>query len=144
MRTNAIPAKEGLATRVLSILSYAILLGGIVTIAFSAYLVVVSYSSLPAWDGWIQIHFAANRGTASTFAWLWNQHYDHRLVIPKLFLLADLQWFQARQVFLLVSIFAIQVLHLLLWGWSMRVLGGWSGALWRTGFGLVAFCLFCP
>ena len=26
----------------------------------------------------------------------------------------------------------------------MRVLGGWRGALWRTGVGLTAFCLFCP
>jgi hypothetical protein len=26
----------------------------------------------------------------------------------------------------------------------MRVLGGWCGALWRTGTGLAAFCLFCP
>lgn len=47
-------------------------------------------------------------------------------------------------MFLLVSIFVIQILHLSLWGWSMRIFGGWSGALWRTGFGLAAFCLFCP
>ena len=26
----------------------------------------------------------------------------------------------------------------------MRALGGWRGALWRTGFGLAAFCLFFP
>ena len=117
-----------------NVLSYAILLGGVITIGFSAYLVVVSYSSLPAWDGWIQLHFAANRRTIPTLTWLWNQHYDHRLVIPKLFLLADLRWFQARQVFLLVSIFVIQLLHLLVLGWSMRVLGGWSGALWAYRF----------
>lgn len=106
---------------------------------------MVSYSSLPHWDGWeIQIQFAANGGGQSTLRWLWKQENQHRIVIPKLFLLADLRWFHARQAFLLASIFLIQILHLVLLGWCMRVLGGWRGTLWRTGFGLAAFCLFCP
>jgi hypothetical protein len=131
-------------SRVANTLSYIVVLGGVVTIALSLYLVFASYSSLPFYDAWGQIDFAANEGTAHTFDWLWRQYNQHRLVIPKLFLLADLHWFQARQVFSLTSIFAIQLLLLGLLGWSMRVLGGWRGALWRTGFGLGAFCLFCP
>src|SRR5271167_563591 len=142
--TSPILAKKGFAPQAIAILSYAILLGGILTIGFSAYLVVVSYSSLPFWDGWVQIDFPANEGTAHTFDWLWRQYNQHRLVIPKLFLLADLHWFQARQAFLLVTNFLIQFLHLLLLSWSMRVVGGWRGALWRAGTGLAAFCLFCP
>ena len=124
--------------------SCVILLGGIATIAFSAYLVVVSYSSLPYWDGWGQIDFGAQGRAQSTLTWLWTLHSEHRLVIPRLFLLADLRWFHATQVFLLASIFVIQLLHLALLGWSMRVFGGWRGSLWRTGVGLTAFCLFCP
>ncbi len=59
-------------------------------------------------------------------------------------MLADLHWFHARQVFLLSSIFVIQLLHTLVLSWSMRVFGGWRGAVWRSGTGLAAFCLFCP
>lgn len=144
MTTSPILAKKDFASRALPILSYVILLGGIITIGFSAYIVVVSYSSLPYWDGWIQIDFAAHGGNPLTSDWLWKQHNEHRMPIPKLLLLADLYWFHARQVLLLASIFVIQFLQLLLLAWSMRALAGWRGALWRTGVGLGAFCLFCP
>ena len=92
----------------------------------------------------MQVEVAANGGNPLSPAWLWQQHNEHRLVIPKLFLAADLRLFQARQAFLLASIFVIQLLHWGLLSWSMWVLGGWRGALWRTGAGLAAFCLFCP
>jgi len=135
---------EGYRLRLTSALSYAILLGGILTIAVALYMVVVSYSSLPYWDGWTQVGIVATGHNPLSTVWLWHQHNEHRLVIPKLFLAADLRLFQARQVFLLASIFTIQLLHLALLSWSMRVLGDWRGALWRTGVGLAAFCLFCP
>ncbi len=143
MTTSPTLAEKGFAPQALSILSYAILLGGIITVGFSAYIVVASYSSLPYWDGWAQIDFAANRDT-SVLDWLWTQHNEHRLVISRLLMLADLHWFHARQVFLLSSIFAVLLLHVLLLGWSMRVVGGWRGSLWRTGVGVAAFCLLCP
>ncbi len=144
MTTSPRLAKKTFLYNASSILSYAILLGGIITIVFSAYMAVVSYSSLPYWDGWIQIKFAAEGGNPFTLDWLWSQYNEHRMPISKLFLLADLYWFHARQVFLVSSIFVIQLLHLLVLSWSMRVFGGWRGALWRTGVGLAAFCLFCP
>ena len=125
-------------------LSYAILLGGFLTVALSLYIVVTTRSSLPFWDGWTQIEVVASGRNPVSLSWLWQQHNEHRLVLPKLFLAADLRFFQARQVFLLASIFVIQLLHLALLSWSMKVLGGWSGSLWRAGTGLAAFCLFCP
>jgi hypothetical protein len=131
-------------SRISNVLSYAILLGGILTIAVTLYMVVTSYSSLPFWDGWEVFQFAANGGDLLSPAWLWRLHNEHRMVIPKLFLAADMRLFQARQVFLLASIFGIQLMHLALLSWSMRVLGGWRGALLRSGTGLAAFCLFCP
>ena len=143
--TNPTLAKKGFAPQAIAILSYAILLAGVITIGFSAYLVVVSHSNLPYWDGWSQVAFASNGGgTPHTLDWLWRQFNQHRLFIPRLFLLADLRWFHATQTFLLASVFAIQFLYLLLLSWSMRVLGAWRGALWRSGAGLAAFCLFCP
>ena len=142
--TSAVERREPEASRLASALSYAVLLGGILTIAVALYMVVVSYSCLPYWDGWDQVYIAASGGNPLSPAWLWQQHNEHRLVIPKLFLAVDLRLFRARQVFLLASIFVIQLLHLALLSWSMRVLGGWRGMLWRTGVGLAAFCLFCP
>jgi len=125
-------------------LSYAILLGGFITIGVAAFLVVISYSSLPFSDGWTPVAAAASGVHLLSFDWLVRQHNTHRLVIPKLLLIADLRLFQYRQVFLLASIFVIQLLHWLLPGWSMKVLGGWRGAVWRSGVGVSAFCLFCP
>src|ERR1035437_270737 len=131
-------------SRASSILSYAILLGGILTTGVALYMVVVSYSSLPYWDGWMEVEYAASGGNVLSPAWLWERDNEHRLILPKLFLAADLRLFQGRQIFLLASILGIQLLHLALLSWSMRVLGGWRGALWRTGTGLAAFCLFYP
>lgn len=125
-------------------LSYAILLGGLCTIAVAAYTILVSYSSLPWWDTWQYIAAFAQGENPLSPGWLWQQHNEHRLLIQKLFFAIDLEVFHGRQVFLLASIAVIQLLHLGLWGWSMRVLGGWRGALWRSGVGLVAFCIFCP
>jgi len=127
-----------------SSLSYAILLGGLLTIGAMLYIVVTTYSNLPFWDGWSQVEVAADGHSPFAPTWLWELHNEHRLVLPKLFLGVDLGFFGARQTFLLASIFVIQLLHWLLLSWSMWVLGAWRGALWRTGVGLAAFCLFCP
>jgi len=131
------------ASSVLSaVLSATILLGGILTIALMLYLVVSSYSSQPYNDQWTILVFAAKGGDLLSPAWLWERYAEHRLPIPKLFLAADLYCFRDNQKFLLGSIFVFQFLHLVLLSWSMRRLGGWRGALWLTGTGLAAFCLF--
>lgn len=98
-----------------TVFSYAILLGGVITIGVAVYMVMVSYSILPFWDGWMQIGVVARGENPLSVAWLWKQYDVHRVVIPKLFLLVDLRWFRATQVFLLVCNLLIQFLHLLLW-----------------------------
>jgi hypothetical protein len=138
------PAAATPLSRASSALSWAILLGGIATIGVTLHMVTASYSSLPFWDGWIQIAVVANGESPISPAWLWRPHVEHRLPIPKLFLAADLSMFHARQTFLLASILTVQFLHWLLLSWSMRAQGNWRGPLWRTGTGLAAFCLFCP
>ena len=127
-----------------SLFSYAILAGGMLTGVVAVCMVVVSYSPLPFWDHWTQIERAASGRSVTSFSWLWQQHNEHRLLLPKLFLAADLLLFKGQQRFLLTSIFVIQLLHWCLLCWSTWVLGKWRGALWRTGAGLAAFCLFCP
>lgn len=132
------------AELVSSALSWLILLGGVVTIGIALYMVVICYSSLPWSDGWTQIFSAAQGRNPFSLSWLWQQHNEHRLLIPKLFLGLDLRLFHATQKLLLAAIFTTQLLLLCLLGWSMRALGGWRGALWRTATGLAAFCLFSP
>jgi hypothetical protein len=136
--------RSDVGPRLSAALSYAILLGGICTIAVAVYTILVSYSSLPWWDTWEYMAAIAKGESPLSPSWLWRQHNEHRMVIQKLFFVVDLEMFRARQVFLLASIVIIQLLHLGLWGWSMRRLGGWHGALWRSGVGLMAFCIFCP
>jgi hypothetical protein len=137
-------ASDTRLARAPTIFSYAILLGGIIAIVVAIHMMVVSYSSLPYADGWAEIDVVAGGNHQVPLEWFWSQHNEHRLVVPKLFLLADLRLFHARQIFLLTSVLVIQFLHLATLSWSMRVLGGWRGALWRSGTGLAAFCLFCP
>jgi hypothetical protein len=131
-------------SRVSAVLSYLILLGGLLMVPVTVHMAVVSYSSLPWWDAWSQVGDLANGDHLLSPETLWRQHNEHRMVIPKLFFAADLYRFHGRDVFPLVSIFLVQFLHLGLLGWALRVLGGWRGALWRSGFGLLAFFLFSP
>ena len=137
-------SRASIQSRVAGFLSYAVLLGGMITMAVTVYLVVGVYSSLPYADGWDEVGAAAYGSSQLNPAWLWVQHSEHRMIIPKIFLAIDLSFFHASQKFLLGSILAIQFLHLILLAGSMRVLGSWRGAVWRTGVGLAAFCLFCP
>jgi hypothetical protein len=138
------PMFRSFEQRTASAFSYLILLGGIATAAVAAYMVVVCYSSLPWSDGWAQITVAVSGESPFSLHWLWQQHNEHRLVLTKLLLGLDLQLFAAKQKLLLTAIYCVQLLQWCLLTWSMRVLGGWRGELWRTGAGLVAFCLFCP
>jgi hypothetical protein len=127
-----------------SVLSYLILLGGLITVAIALYMVIICYTSLPWSDGWTQIFAAAHGENLFSLKWLWQQHNEHRLLIPKLLLALDLRLFHASQKLLLSTIFLVQLLHWWLLSWSMRSLGGWHGPVWRTGTGLAAFCLFSP
>ena len=126
-----------------NIMSYLVLMVGLLTVAVCAYMMVVSYSPIPYWDGWIQFQYPAAGGNPFSPGWLWAQYDEHRMPIPKLFLAADLHWLHGTQVLLLSSIFAVQLLHLSVLAWAMRTLGHWCDALWRTGVGFAAFCLFC-
>ncbi len=137
-------SRNALQERAISVLSYLVFLGGWVTVGIALYMVVVCYTSLPWSDGWTQIFAAARGENLFSLKWLWQQHNEHRLVIPKLFLALDLRLFHANQKLLLAALFIIQLLHLWLLSWSMRSLGAWRGNVWCTATGLAAFCLFSP
>ncbi len=124
-------------------LSYAVLLAGLGALAASVYITVSTYSALPLWDEWALFdHLATHPGWSWT--WLWAQHNEHRILVPKLFFLADVHLFGGTQVFLLASIFATQLLQVALLSFSVWKLGGMRGSAWRAATGLIAYCILCP
>lgn len=129
---------------IVSALSWFILFSGIATLAVALSMVVQCYTRLPWSDGWGEIADAAAGGNLFSLPRLWQQHNEHRLLLPHLLLALDLRLFDASQKLLLTTVFTVQLLHWWLLSWSMRGLGGWKGPLWRSATGLAAECLFCP
>jgi len=125
-------------------LSYVILIGGLLTPVLSLYITIVSYTPAPYVDQWTFFDDVAIHHGHYGLGLLWRQHNEHRMPLPKLFYLADLFFFHGTNVFLLLVAYLIQAAHLYLFGWLFRRLAGFSGALWRTAFGVAAFCLFAP
>ena len=143
MTTGSSPAASQGDSRLSTWLSYAVLFAGIGASAASAYMVISTYSPLPHWDEWALFdHLATGQGWS--VPWLWAQHNEHRILVPKLFFLIDVELFRGTQVFLLASIFLIQLFQVALLSFSLRTLGGMRGAAWRTGTGLIAYCVLCP
>ncbi|HZR31475.1 MAG TPA: hypothetical protein VFA76_06445 [Terriglobales bacterium] len=122
-----------------TILSYAVLLGGLVTIAVAVRLSFIAYMRVPFADMWSAIDSMAK---TPPIKWLWLQHNEHRILIPKLFLLADFNFFKGREDFLLISIFVVQLIHFVLWLWILRTIIGLRGSGWRTAAGIAGLCLF--
>lgn len=127
-----------------NILSYLILLGGVLTIPAAAYLTIASYTGIPFWDEWAALHSLATTPHPLPLGWFFWQHNEHRILIYRLLLLADFHFFHGRQVLLYVSMFVMQLGFLVTMAWLLRRVGELRGALWRTTVGLAAFCLFCP
>jgi len=73
------------------------------------------YSALPwgdMWDYWISLL----RLRAHPFTMLIAQHNEHRILVARLFFLADQTFFEGRAIFLFICIFLIQLFHaVLLW-----------------------------
>ena len=136
--------QEKFAAWAASALSFAVLAGGLITIAVTVHMIVVTYTSLPFSDAWTEINAAVRGVNLLSPQWLWQQHNEHRIVVPKIFLAADLLLFRCRQIFPLASIGAIQLAHLLLLSWAVREFAGWPRSTWRLATGVMAFCLFCP
>ena len=89
------------------------------------------------WDRWIayvQDHY--------TLKWFFEQHYDHRLVAPKLLFAIDHLLFHARGWFLLLCSFAFQVLTgILLWDLAGEACPQTRSDRWMQA-AVVVCCLF--
>jgi hypothetical protein len=125
-----------------NVISWLALLAGAITIGAIVYVVVLGYTPMPFWDQWDLLSVLAEH--IPPLRWFWEQHNEHRIFFPKLFLLADSHLFHANQKFLLASIFAIQTAFLTLLAWSFRSFGHMRGAIWRTSVGIAACFVFNP
>lgn len=78
-----------------------------VAVLFSTiFCVLVHHVSLPYWDEWDVIwEYISNQ---NSFHILWDQHNEHRIVFPKLFLLVDYLFFGYLGYFPIVLIFLLQ------------------------------------
>ena len=124
-----------------SALSYLSILGGLGSFAAAIHITVLSYFPIPYWDMWWTYNYLVHPDSP-LLTWLWTQHNEHRILIPKLFLMADFWLFQGREIFLLASILAVLLIHAALLLWAFRTLAGMRGAIWRTAVGLTGLCVF--
>ena len=125
------------------VLVLAILAGGLLSIIAGAYLILSSQTPVPWWDEWEEVD-AVIHIHPLPLSWLWAQHNEHRILFYRLLFLADIRWFHGRHWVEFAAMLATQVLSLALLAGLLRVIGKLRGDLWRAGFGLAAFCLFCP
>lgn len=132
----------------IDVLSWLIVAGGLLTIGAAAYIAYVAYGRIPLQDAWSVPDYLAthvlNKRPLTMAQYLSAQHNEHRILIPKLFLLADYQFFRGRDLFAIGSIFAIRLLDLAALLWVFRRFGGLRTARWRTASGIAAACLFAP
>ncbi len=124
-----------------AVLSYMGVLSGLATMAAAIYLAATLRPRVPVSDMWSVVGFSA-RPTQSAIHWLWAQHNEHRLVLPKFVLLLDYRFFRGRDVFAVVTGFAAQLALLAALLWALRALAGMRGTLWRSAAALTLFALF--
>ena len=118
------------------------MLGGLSVVVFMAVMMWPFYTPVFFVDQWTFLQdLIANHGRYS-MALLWKQHNEHRMLFPKLFYLTDLYLFHGTNVFLLLSIFCLQLAHLTWLGVVYYRVGQLSGGAWRTAIGITAVCLF--
>ena len=124
--------------------SYISLACGLAMMVFMAHLVWSYHSPLLWVDQWIFLRELIGNHGHYSLSLLWRQHNDHRILIPKLFYLADLYIFHGTNTFLLVVIFCVQLAHLAWLAAIYSKIGQLSSVAWRTAVGLTAICLFTP
>jgi hypothetical protein len=86
--------------------------GAALLAAFTIAVVIRTYTPLPKWDHWAEIAWLKNYYAGQWhISDLWRQHNEHRILFPRLFLLADWFLFRGTNVFLLFSILLLQAGH---------------------------------
>ena len=72
------------------------------------YWTLQSIHSIPYWDAWETIFFLKSERPL-TLGWLWSQHNEHRILIPKLISLIDYRLFRGCGYFDIAVIWLLQI-----------------------------------
>jgi hypothetical protein len=89
-------------------------------VAFAALLIITGYSKCPFSDEWAVISGLAQGVSPLSISWLWSQHNEHRILIPRLLISLDAYAFGARNISLFIGIYLVQVFHWLLFAGVSR------------------------
>lgn len=119
-----------------------LMLGAGILVALVTVIFVLELENpLPFFDHWVVIlHAAAKRRFDLRFFW-W-QHSEHRILIPKLFFVADLLWNRGRMTFVFRSVLFLQFGTVLLWVMFTRGLARVSAAASAAIAGLALVCSY--
>ena len=130
--------------RVDKLLSYVILVFGLLTVAVGTRQILTSHSLVPFWDEWTEIDAIATAPNHQLpLSWLWSQHNEHRIVFYRLLLLADIHLFDGKHWISFWCILTVQILFVACLACMLHSCGV-SGTPWRAIVGLGGFALFCP
>ena len=112
---------------------------------FDVVLTVHSYAPCPYQDGWEVLADLSHGIKPWNWSWLWQQHNEHRIVIPRLLIWLDSAAFGTRGLSLLVETYIFQLVHFFAVAFVIqRYAGPLSASLKRTLQGLFAVCFFYP
>lgn len=112
--------------------------------------IIISYQTynlstpLPFWDHWSFINQLLGKHGHFTLHDLWAQHNEHRLVLPRLFMLADFYWFHATGRLLLSSNLIFQAAEAFVFCSFIYSLREIDLPIRLSLFGLVVVFLFSP
>lgn len=136
------PSNRRWVRGMVSVLSWLVLAGGLATVAAAIQLVVTGYMRAPFWDMWSPVDFWAHPDKSLLY-WLWAQHNEHRILVPKLILLLDYHLFKGRDIFVLAVNLMVQAATAAMLVGALRAWGGLRGPALRTLAGMAMLCAFC-
>ena len=110
---------------------------------FALALVLAGYSKCPFWDQWVVPYYLSTHSTIS-LSWLWAQHSEHRIELPKLILLADMRFFGARNLLPIALIFIVQTAHWFLLSRYLRTEAAASGKWPYIESAVLGMFMFLP
>jgi hypothetical protein len=117
---------------------------GLWTALSTARTVHQTFSPVYYWDQYTVVDDLLNSNGVFHPSRLWAQHNEHRIIVGRLALLADLRLFQGRNVSLVVEIYFIQLVLALFLAWMCRHFGKFRGPALITVAGFFSYCMFCP
>jgi hypothetical protein len=135
------PYHESLNSRHLSTATLAL---GMVAAAISVALTIRCYMPCPFGDEWFIVDGVARGRGPLDWSWLFGQHNEHRVAIPRALIWLDLAVFHGKNISLFAGIWLVLLLHWAVIAYALERFTDFPTPLKRTLQGLFAFCIFHP